>query len=193
MPPILENKEAVVGRPAAPDGTSPLDELLTRLEELLAAVEEFEEPARATVLELLDGLDTLHRMALGHLPDALGADGVTQLSSAHPALAWLLEAYGVGVHERTAAERALEDLRPYIASHGGEVEVVDARDGVVRVRMAGACAGCTASAVTLKEGVETALRDGLPGFVGLEVEDDDAAAHPPPGPTLLQIDNRLGG
>lgn len=181
-----------MGSPAAPDETSPLDQLLTRLEELLGAVEEFEEPARATVLELLDGLDALHRMALGRLPDALGADGVAGLSSAHPALAWLLGAYGVDVDERTAAERALEDLRPYIESHGGEVEVVDARDGVVRVRMAGACAGCSASAVTLKEGVERALRDGLPRFVGLEVEDDDAPAHPPPGPTLLQIDNRLG-
>lgn len=182
-----------MGSPAAPDDTSPLDQLLTRLEELLGAVEEFEEPARATVLELLDGLDALHRMALGRLPDALGADGVAGLSSAHPALAWLLGAYGVGVDERTAADRALEDLRPYIESHGGEVEIVDARDGVVRVRMAGACAGCTASAVTLKEGVERALRDRLTDFVELEVEDDDAAAHPPPGPTLLQIDNRLGG
>ena len=181
-----------MGSPAAPDDPSPLDQLLTRLEELLAAVEEFEEPERATVLELLDGLDALHRMALGRLPDALGADGVAGLSGAHPALAWLLAAYGVGVDERAAAEDALEDLRPYIESHGGEVEVVDARDGVVRVRMAGACAGCTASAVTLKEGVERALRDGLPRFVGLEVEDDAAPAHPPPGPTLLQIDNRLG-
>lgn len=180
--------------PAAyPYGISTLDDILTRLEELLAAVEEFEEPARGTVLELLDGLDALHRMALARLPDALGADGVARLASAHPALSWLLDAYAVGVDEQTAAERALEDVRPYIRSHGGEVEVLDAREGVVRVRMAGACAGCTASAITLKEGVERALRDGLPGFLGLEVEDDGATAHPPPGPTLLQIDDRLEG
>ena len=169
-----------------------LDDVLTRLEQLLGEVEQLEEPARGTVFELLDGLDALHRMALGRLPDALGADAVARLRDADPALAWLLDAYGVAVDERAAAERALEDVRPYVRSHGGEVEVLDARDGVVHVRMSGACSGCSASAVTLTEGVERALRDGLPGFAALTVDDDAAApVHPPPGPTLLQIENRL--
>ncbi len=168
-----------------------LDELLTRLEHLLAQVDELDEHARDPVLELLDGIDALHRMALGRLPDALGPDGVARLREADPALTWLLDVYGVGHDERAAADRALDAVRPYLRSHGGEVEVLDARHGVVRVRLAGACSGCTASAITMAEGVEQALRDGLPGFAALHVEDDTAAPHPPPGPTLLQIESRL--
>jgi len=168
------------------------DDVLTRMEELLGEVETLDEPTRARVLELLDGIDTVHRMALEQLPGALGEEGVERLRGAHPALAWLLDAYGVGVDERSAAERALEDVLPYVESHGGAIELIDVRGGVVRVRLSGACAGCTASAITLQEGVERALREGLPGFVALEAEEERAAAHPPPGATLLQIENRLG-
>lgn len=168
-----------------------LDELLDRLEGLLAEVDALDEPVRARVFELLDGIDALHRMALGRLPDAIGADGLERLRAAHPALEWLLDAYGVGVDPRLAADRALDEVRGYVHSHGGEVEVLDVRDGIVRVALSGSCSGCTASAITLREGVERALRDHLPGFERLDVREDDAPAHPPPGPTLLQIENRL--
>jgi hypothetical protein len=47
--------------------------------------------------------------------------------------------------------------------------------------MQGACSGCTASAITLQQGVEEALRAGYPDFTRLEVDEDpDAVAHPPP-------------
>lgn len=167
--------------------TGQLEGLLTRLEELLAEVEAMDDADRRRVFELLDGIDALHRMALGHLVDALGAPSLQRLRDAHPAVAWLLDAYGAGVDEAAAAEEALESVRPYVHSHGGRVEVLDAADGVVRVRLSGACSGCTASAVTLREGVEKALREGFLGFARLEVEEDDAPSHPPPGATLLQV------
>lgn len=166
-----------------------LDAVLERLRELLAEIEQLDQAVRAPVLEFLDGLDALHRSALECLPAALGADGVQRLRSADPGLAWLLDTYGITGDEQAAADRALDSVRPYIASHGGLVEVLHVADGVVRVRLAGACAGCAASAITLREGVEHALRAGLPGFRKLEVETVDAAAHPPPGPTLLQIED----
>jgi len=144
------------------------------------------------VLELLDGIDELHRGALGRLGDLLGPEEVARVRAADPAVGWLLDAYAVGVDERGAAEDALAAIRPYIHSHGGEVEVLAVDGGVVRLRMAGACAGCTASSVTLQRGVEEALRDGFPGFARIEVERDDAPAHAPPGPTLLQIEG-FGG
>ncbi len=169
-----------------------LDDVLTRMEKLLDEVERLEEPTRARVLELLDGIDTVHRMALERLPAVLGEEGVQRLRGADPALAWLLEAYAVGIDERAAAERALEEVRPFVQSHGGAIEVLDVRGGVVRVHLSGACAGCTASAITLQQGVERALRDNLPGFVALEAQEDQAAAHPPPGPGLLHIENHLG-
>lgn len=166
-----------------------LDALLTRLEELVGQVEEFADPVRETVVELLDGLDSLHRGALTRLGEALDAQTLDRLRDTEPAIAWLFHVYGVGIGDpRVAAEAALEIVRPSIEEHGGTMEVLDVRDGRVRLRLAGNCAGCTASAVTLREGVERALQENFPGFAGLEVEEESAPAHPPPGPTLLQIE-----
>lgn len=171
---------------------STLDELLDRLEEVAAEVDGLDEAARRPLLELLDGLAGLHQLALARLAEAVGPAVVEEVARAEPAVAWLVEAYGVGVDERTAAEAALEEVRPYVHSHGGRLEVLDAAAGVVRVRLSGTCSGCTASAVTLAEGVERALREALPGFVRLDVEEDMAPPHPPPGETLLQIRPRPG-
>jgi Fe-S cluster biogenesis protein NfuA len=163
-------------------------ELLDRLETLIAELDELEEPVRARVVELLDGIDALHRLAFHRLAEELDDKTLDRARAADPAVAWLLDLYGVGVDERAAAEEALEEIRPYIHSHGGSVEIVDVEEGDVRVRLAGACSGCTASAITLREGVERALQENVPGFRTLSVEEDDAAPHPPPGPTLLQIE-----
>jgi Fe-S cluster biogenesis protein NfuA len=61
-------------------------------------------------------------------------------------------------------ERTIDTLRPYIASHRGSVEVVDfdEADGVLLVRMGGTCQGCSASTVTLKQGLEARLRQMVP-------------------------------
>lgn len=166
---------------------SGLPELLDRLEALLGEIEELDEPTKARVFELLDGIDALHRLALGRLEDAVGAEPLARARREEPAVAWLLDAYAIGVDEAAAADRALEEIRPYIHSHGGSVDVLGASAGVVRVRLSGSCAGCSASAITLREGVERALQDGWPAFVALDVEEDRAPAHAPPGATLLQI------
>lgn len=61
-------------------------------------------------------------------------------------------------------EKTLDTLRPYIASHRGQVEVVDfdERDGTLLLRLGGTCHGCTASTVTLKQGIELRLREAVP-------------------------------
>ena len=61
-------------------------------------------------------------------------------------------------------ERTLDTLRPYIASHRGQVEVVDfdESDGRLLLRLGGTCHGCAASTVTLKQGIETRLRQAVP-------------------------------
>lgn len=162
-----------------------VEALLERLAELVELVDGLDEPVRSSVIELLDGIDTLHRDAVGSLADAIGPETVERLASDDAAVAWLMEAYGAD--RRTEAEAALASVQPYVASHGGSLEVLEARGGVVRVRLSGSCSGCTASAITLERGVEQALRDGFQGFVALEVEQENAPAHPPPGPTLLQV------
>lgn len=167
-----------------------LDALLDRLEGLLAEVDALDDSVRRIVFELLDGVDALHRMALQSLAGATEDETLVRLRAAHPAIAWLFDAYAVGVDERAAAEAALEQVRPYIHSHGGKVEVVDVAGGLVRLRLAGTCSGCTASDVTVTETIERALRESWPGFVALDVEPDDAEPHPPPTTPLVQIGTR---
>lgn len=167
-----------------------LGPLLDRLEELLGEAEQFDAPVRDRIFELLDGVDALHRLAVTRLAHLL--DDPARYAAADDAVSWLFEAYGVGVDDPVAASAVLEEVRPYIHSHGGEVEVVAVSDGVVRVRLAGSCSGCTGAAVTLRDQVEQAFREGLPGFVAMEVEPDSGApAHPPPvSVPLLQITSR---
>ena len=174
------------------DAVEAFDELVARVQRRFGELDALEEPARSRVVEILDAIDTLHRTALNNMAGLLGPEAMQGLRSADAAVAWLVDAYGLADDETEAAEAALAPIRPYIESHGGEVAVLKARGGVVRVRLSGACSGCTASAVTLTRGIEEALREGLPGFVALEAEQGAAPPHPPPGPTLLQIDNRLG-
>ncbi len=177
-----------------PSGAAPhdrLSRLLDRLEELLAHAEAFEPDVRDQVFELLDGVDALHRFGLTRLADVLGEKTLARVRRADAAADWLFAAYGVGVDDVAAASMALEAIRPYLHEHGGEVDVLAVDDGVVRVRLSGACSGCTAASVTLREGVQEALRDGLPGFVAMDVAPDGSScSHPPPGPTLLQIQPR---
>jgi Fe-S cluster biogenesis protein NfuA len=61
-------------------------------------------------------------------------------------------------------ERTLDTLRPYIASHKGNVEVVDfdEGDGTLLLRLGGTCHGCSASTITLRQGIESRLRQMVP-------------------------------
>jgi Fe-S cluster biogenesis protein NfuA len=61
-------------------------------------------------------------------------------------------------------ERTIDEMRPYIASHKGSVEVIDfdSSDGRLSVRLGGTCVGCSASTVTLKQGLEQRLRHAVP-------------------------------
>lgn len=56
----------------------------------------------------------------------------------------------------------LEEIRPYIQSDGGDVEFVDFEGGRVRLRLQGACTTCPSSILTLKMGIENALREQVP-------------------------------
>lgn len=67
-------------------------------------------------------------------------------------------------------ELSLDTLRPYIASHRGNVEVVDfdEGDGVLMLRMGGTCHGCSASTITLRQGIESRLRQMVPEVKRIE-------------------------
>ena len=63
---------------------------------------------------------------------------------------------------REKIEAALDSIRPVLQADGGDVELVDMKEGVVKVRLIGACSGCPMSTMTLRQGVEQAIRELVP-------------------------------
>ena len=63
---------------------------------------------------------------------------------------------------REKVEEALDKVRPALRADGGDVELVDVKDGVVNVRLTGACSGCPMSQMTLKMGIERLLKKEIP-------------------------------
>jgi len=61
-------------------------------------------------------------------------------------------------------EAVLAKIRPNLQADGGDVELVDVKSGVVRLRLKGACGGCPMAAITLKDGIERALKEEVPGI-----------------------------
>jgi Fe-S cluster biogenesis protein NfuA len=63
---------------------------------------------------------------------------------------------------------ALDSIRPALQADGGDVEFLGVDDGVVRVRLTGACAGCPMATLTLKEGIEQRLKELVPEVKAVE-------------------------
>jgi Fe-S cluster biogenesis protein NfuA/nitrite reductase/ring-hydroxylating ferredoxin subunit len=97
--------------------------------------------------------------------------------AADPLVASLLAVHGLHPDDvATRVARALDEVRPYLGSHGGDVELVGVTDdGLVQLRMLGSCDGCASSSVTLTLAVETAIRDAAPEVTGIEVAEASPA------------------
>ncbi|MFH1857000.1 MAG: NifU family protein [Candidatus Omnitrophota bacterium] len=70
---------------------------------------------------------------------------------------------------REKVEKVLEEVKPMLMAHGGNVELVDVtKDGIVKVRLTGACGSCPMSTMTLKMGIERALKEKIPEVKAVE-------------------------
>lgn len=67
----------------------------------------------------------------------------------------------------------LEKIRPYIKRDGGDLEFSDFKDGIVYVKMLGACIGCDSLDLTMKDGIEALLLEEVPGVIGVEAVFDN--------------------
>ena len=146
-------------------------ELVARTESLLERIE-----GDAAATEAVQGLVTLYGEALARL--LAGADPVADELLSHLLLVHDLHP----VDAETRVRRALEEVRPYLGSHGGDVELLSVKDGVARVRLEGTCNGCPSSAVTLRNAIEEAITKAAP-----ELERVEAEGVAEPAPTLVQI------
>ncbi len=171
--------------PGGPDATvERLETLLARLA-ALPAVEArvVAEEVVSTLLELYGEalariVALIERRAGGDVVHDLAADGV---------VASVLLVHGLHpVDLRTRVEEALDEVRPYMASHGGAVELVSLEGDVARLRLLGACHGCPASRQTLEQAVHDALDAAAPDLLGIEVE-GLAGAAPTSGPVPVTL------
>lgn len=65
-------------------------------------------------------------------------------------------------------EQVINRIRPAVQMDGGDIELVDVVNGLVRLRLVGACSGCPSSTMTLKMGIERAIRAEVPEITGVE-------------------------
>jgi Fe-S cluster biogenesis protein NfuA len=162
-----------------------------RVEKLAALLERAGEPeVRAAALELVQSVVELHGVALERLVDSL-----LQTSAGEHALCQALENDLVSsmllLHNlhpddiETRVLRGIENVRPYLQSHGGDAELVDVRDGIVQLRLHGTCGSCPSSSITLKNAVEDALFEMAPDIV--EIVSETASATAQSGPQLVTI------
>jgi Fe-S cluster biogenesis protein NfuA len=73
-----------------------------------------------------------------------------------------------GIKMREKVEKALNGVRPYLQADGGDVELVDVENGVVKVKLTGACSGCPMSQMTLKQGIESYVKKAIPEISSVE-------------------------
>lgn len=97
--------------------------------------------------------------------------------------------YPISLEERIM--QALDNVRPFLGAHGGDVDLVSVEDGIARLRLKGSCDGCPASAATLENALKEAIDETAPDLLGLEVEGvvglDDKKADATPGLALPMV------
>jgi len=153
-----------------------LQERAARMETLLGEIESLQDPnARTKAAELVQVLLELYGEGLARMMEVV-AEGeererIFEALAGDELVSHLLLLHGLHpLDVETRVIRALEEVRPYLQSHGGNVELLGIEGGVVRVRLQGSCDGCPSSAATLKLAIEEALQKAAPDLEGVEAE-----------------------
>jgi Fe-S cluster biogenesis protein NfuA/nitrite reductase/ring-hydroxylating ferredoxin subunit len=147
--------------------------------------------ARDRTTEVIQALLGLYGEGLRRIFGELAArdGGVAEALAGDELVGHLLLLHGLHpVPVEARVREALDGVRPYLESHGGDVELLAVEDGVARLRLDGSCSGCPSSAVTLKLAIERAIHDAAPDVE--EVLADGGPGDAPARPALLQIEVR---
>jgi Fe-S cluster biogenesis protein NfuA/nitrite reductase/ring-hydroxylating ferredoxin subunit len=174
-------------------------ELVGDVERLLADLEALGDPLAAErATAVMQALLELYGAGLARIVEEISArdDGTLAAAFADDELiSHLLLLHGlhpVSLNDRVLG--ALDEVRPYLESHGGNVELVDVEEPVVWLRMQGSCSGCPSSSVTLKLAIEDAIHKAAPEIEDV-VAEDMAAPEPTPllaGGPLLEVTHANG-
>jgi Fe-S cluster biogenesis protein NfuA len=175
-------------------------QLSQRIEGLIARIEASPDPSvRADALELTRSLMELHGAALDRLMEIVAQAGASDYAlmddfAGDDLVASLLLLYGLHPHDlETRVRKALERARPFLHSHGGDVELLGVIEGVVRLRLAGSCRICPSSTMTLKLAIEQAIYEAAPDVMEIITVDQIVREEPAPANGLVQLSGLSGG
>jgi Fe-S cluster biogenesis protein NfuA/nitrite reductase/ring-hydroxylating ferredoxin subunit len=171
------------------------EELVERVQRLTAELDRIGDPvAQRASEELVGAVIELYGAGLERIFAAIGESSDSELGdqlTGDGVVASLMLIHGlypVALQQRVV--EALDSVRPYMESHGGNVELLGVEQGIARIRLEGSCDGCPASASTLELAIKSALDEAAPDLEGLVVEgavQTPAAATPGPGAFELPV------
>jgi Fe-S cluster biogenesis protein NfuA/nitrite reductase/ring-hydroxylating ferredoxin subunit len=165
-----------------------LQERVARVETLLGEIEALKDPkARSKAAEIVQVLLDLYGEGMARMMEAVAQgeerERTFEAFAEDELVSHLLLLHGLHpLDVETRVVRALEEVRPYLQSHGGNVELLGVEGGVARLRMQGSCDGCPSSAMTLKLAIEEAVQKAAPDLEGIEAE---GVAEPKPVSTFV--------
>ncbi len=161
----------------AENGGPPAEELFERVQLLQDRLESLpDDSARRLAEELVAAVVQMYGAGLERMVGSLHGSGepgqrIALELAEDPFIATLLlihDLHPLSLEQRV--QQALDSVRPYMESHGGNVELLSLHSGVARIHLRGSCSDCSASSVTLELAVKQALEEVAPDLEGLEVE-----------------------
>ena len=146
-------------------------ELKARIARIEALAGQVKSPA---AIELVQTMMDFHRSAIDRMMeiiadgDQLGLDIISALAADELVSHMLLlhDLHPLAIDERV--KTALDGVRPYLNSHGGDVELVEVSEGIVKLRLIGTCGDCPSSTATLRGAIEKAIREAAPEVISIE-------------------------
>ncbi|MEM1362162.1 MAG: NifU family protein [Pseudomonadota bacterium] len=145
----------------------PLGDMLRDIEALAALADTWDDAARKGAQARAEAIDALNaeafRRLIRHLQGVEGMSAALRSAASDEVVYAVLRRHGIlrpSLFERV--DTALDSVRPMLASHGGDAELVSVEETVATVRFLGACDGCPASALTFYAGVKKAIQEQVP-------------------------------
>lgn len=172
------------GSDAAREWRTAGDRIQTLLDSCAASGAAAYERAQELVREVVG----LYGAGLERIMQLAGEPGLTERLATDDLVASLLLVHGLHPHDaHRRVSEALDRVRPYLGSHGGDVDLLEIDGGVVRLAFKGSCKSCPSSAVTLELAVEDAVRAAAPEITSIEV----VAAEPAASSSVIPAESLL--
>ncbi len=150
---------------------------IQKIDELIGQIRSAANPEiRAAALDLVQILMDFHATGIDRMMEILADSGDTGWQiidefGCDEVVTHMLLLHGLHpVDLDTRVRTALERVRPYLQSHGGNVELLEIDRGIVRLNLTGSCNGCPSSSLTLKTAIETAIYEDAPDVIAVECE-----------------------